>query len=75
MLKTIVPARLEFKDGVPYSAARGYISHPVVDGVGYRGLTALNRLGKAGAMENLVAASNFLCVTIEITLGQVWYWR
>ena len=28
MLKTIIPARLEFKDGVPYSAAYGDIYHP-----------------------------------------------
>ena len=62
-------------DGMLNSAARGYTAHPVDDGVGYGGLTALNSLGKAGAMENLAAASNLVCVVIEITLGQVWYWR
>jgi len=34
MLKTIVPARLEFKDGVPYSAAYGDIYHSADGGVG-----------------------------------------
>ncbi|WP_018507812.1 bifunctional tRNA (5-methylaminomethyl-2-thiouridine)(34)-methyltransferase MnmD/FAD-dependent 5-carboxymethylaminomethyl-2-thiouridine(34) oxidoreductase MnmC [Thiobacillus thioparus] len=34
MLKTIVPARLEFKDGVPYSAAYGDIYHSADGGAG-----------------------------------------
>ena len=34
MLKTIVPARLEFKDGVPYSAAYGDIYHSADGGTG-----------------------------------------
>ncbi|HEY9147236.1 MAG TPA: tRNA (5-methylaminomethyl-2-thiouridine)(34)-methyltransferase MnmD, partial [Thiobacillus sp.] len=34
MLKTIVPARLEFKDGVPYSAAYGDIYHSTDGGAG-----------------------------------------
>jgi len=34
MLKTIVPAHLEFKDGVPYSAAYGDIYHSADGGVG-----------------------------------------
>ena len=66
MLKTIVPACLEFKDGVPYSADG--------DG-GYSSMTPLNRSKKASAMKNLIAASNFLCAAIEITFGQVRHWR
>ena len=34
MLKTIVPARLEFKDGVPYSSLYGDIYHSADGGVG-----------------------------------------
>lgn len=34
MLKTIVPARLEFKDGVPYSAVYGDIYHSADGGAG-----------------------------------------
>jgi tRNA 5-methylaminomethyl-2-thiouridine biosynthesis bifunctional protein len=34
MLKTIVPARLEFKEGVPYSAAYGDIYHSADGGAG-----------------------------------------
>src|SRR5574340_1676869 len=34
MLKTIVPARLAFKDGVPYSAAYGDIYHSADGGAG-----------------------------------------
>ena len=34
MLKTIVPARLEFRDGVPYSAAYGDIYHSADGGAG-----------------------------------------
>ena len=34
MLKTIVPAHLEFKDGVPYSAAYGDIYHSADGGAG-----------------------------------------
>ena len=34
MLKTIVPARLEFEDGVPYSAAYGDIYHSADGGAG-----------------------------------------
>src|SRR4030066_1808894 len=34
MLKPIVPARLEFKDGVPYSPAYGDISHSADGGAG-----------------------------------------
>ena len=34
MLKTIVPARLDFKDGVPYSAAYGDIYHSADGGAG-----------------------------------------
>jgi tRNA 5-methylaminomethyl-2-thiouridine biosynthesis bifunctional protein len=34
MLKTIVPSRLEFKDGVPYSAAYGDIYHSADGGAG-----------------------------------------
>jgi tRNA 5-methylaminomethyl-2-thiouridine biosynthesis bifunctional protein len=34
VLKTIIPAPLEFKDGVPYSAAYGDIYHPADGGAG-----------------------------------------
>ncbi len=34
MLKTIIPARLEFRDGVPYSAAYGDIYHSADGGAG-----------------------------------------
>jgi len=34
MLKTIIPARLEFRDGVPYSAAYGDIYHTADGGAG-----------------------------------------
>ncbi len=34
MLKTIIPARLEFKDGVPYSSAYGDIYHSADGGAG-----------------------------------------
>ena len=49
MLKTIVPARLEFKDGVPYSAAYGDIYHSADGGAGQARHVFLQGCGLPGA--------------------------
>lgn len=49
MLKTIVPARLEFRDGVPYSAAYGDIYHSADGGAGQARHVFLEGCGLPGA--------------------------
>jgi tRNA 5-methylaminomethyl-2-thiouridine biosynthesis bifunctional protein len=49
MLKTIVPARLEFKDGVPYSAAYGDVYHSADGGAGQAGHVFLQGCGLPAA--------------------------
>lgn len=52
MLKTIVPARLEFKDGVPYSAAYGDIYHSADGGAGQARHVFLQGCGLPAAWSN-----------------------
>ena len=52
MLKTIVPARLEFKDGVPYSAAYGDIYHSADGGDGQARHVFLQGCGLPAAWAN-----------------------
>jgi len=52
MLKTIVPARLEFKNGVPYSAAYGDIYHSADGGAGQARHVFLQGCGLPAAWAN-----------------------
>jgi len=52
VLKTIIPARLEFKDGVPYSAAYGDIYHSADGGAGQARHVFLQGCGLPGAWVN-----------------------
>jgi len=52
MLKTIVPARLEFKDGVPYSTAYGDIYHSADGGAGQARHVFLQGCGLPAAWAN-----------------------
>ena len=49
MLKTIIPAQLDFKDGVPYSAAYGDIYHSADGGAGQARHVFLQGCGLPGA--------------------------